>query len=373
MPRALGNAASILLVLFGWGNLQVIGAEEIHWLTAKPLENQLASPISIEWFAAKFRPALERLSRAQRLAVVIDRRIDPDAPCGFKGDEEPLSEVFSQLAQQAGCGYTQLGPVAYFGPEDISRKLRTLAAQVNEQVEQLPPAASRIWRRSRAWHWGDFASPRQLLEGLANEHGIKLVGLEQIPHDLWAEADVPPLPLAERMLLIAAQFDLTLELDPQGRSAQLVRIPLGVALRRRYAARGNANQLAQQYRSLLPDADIEVEGRDVVVDGLLEDHERIVAGTSTKENRPTVGAQVFRLKVENIPVSRLLDYVSKQMGYVIKVDEEAVSSAGLSLDERVSVDVKDATIDDLMKAILKPVGLQHHRRERVLNVTPISP
>ncbi len=366
------QAAAIVLLLLCCPGFQLTHAQDVQWLRAKPLRDRLASPISVEWSAVQFRPALERLSRAQRVAVLIDRRIDPNHRCDLDIDEQALSDVFTRLASIAGCGYSQLGPVAYFGPEPAAHQLRTLAALTAQHVNELPPTSRRIWRRTRAWHWDDLASPRQLIQGLATEHGIKLTGMELIPHDLWSAADVPPLSLAERFLLVTVQFDLTLEIDRAGDSARLIRIPAEVALQRRYSGRGNPERIARHYQKLAPTARIEIDGRDILVRGRLEDHERIVGGPASKKDRPPLGTQVFRLKVENVPVARLLDHVSQRMGYAIKIDHVALSEAGLTLDKRVSVDVTDATIDALMKAILEPAGLTHRRQAKTLEVVPLT-
>ncbi len=371
--RAWSQAAAIVLILPCCQGTPVAHAQDIEWLRAKPLADRLARPVSIEWSSVRFRSALERLSRAQRVAILIDRRIDPNKIHDFQSDEQALSEVYTQLAHRTGCGYTQLGPLAYFGPTTTTRQLRTLAALTRLRIDELPSSSKLLWHRTRAWRWNDLATPRQLIEGLAAEHGIQLLGTESISHDLWAAADIPPLPLAERLLLIAVQFDRTIEIDSAGKSATLRRIPPKVSLQRRYSGRGNPEQVAERYRKLAPTAHVEIDGQRVVVRGRVEDHERLLGRSSAKKQRPASGTQVFRLKVENVPVSRLLDHVSRRMGYTIEVDEPALKKAGLSLQQRVSVDVMDATIDALLKAILEPAGLTHRRAAKTLEVVPLAP
>ncbi len=346
---------------------------DIAWLTANALQERLARPISIEWSAVQLRPALRRLSEAQHVSTLIDRRVDPNARFDFTSDEQTLFEAFAALADSTGCVYSQLGPVAYFGPEQTARKLRTLSAIASQQVKQLPTKSQRIWRQSRTMRWDDLAVPRQLLEGLGSEYRIEIEGSEQIPHDLWAAADLPALSLADRMLLIAVQFDLTLEIGSDGETVRLVQIPQATGVNRRYSGRGNPQRIAQRYRKLAPNADIVVEDGAVLVRGLVEEHEAILRRPVVAKEPPAAGVQVFRLKVEKIPVARLLDHVSSRMGYTIEVDGEALADDGLSLSRRVSVDVTDATIDDLMEAILRPAGLQHTRSGKLLEIVPLGP
>lgn len=345
---------------------------DIAWLTANSLQQRLASPVSIEWSAVQLRPALERLSEAQRVSTLIDRRVDPNVRFDFKSDEQSLSQTFSALAAATGCAYSQLGPVAYFGPESTARMLRTLSEVASQQIKQLPNKSQRIWRQSRTMQWDDLAVPRQLLERLASEYRLTISGTELIPHDLWAAADLPALPLAERMLLIAIQFDLMIEIEDEGQSVRLVEIPPSTVVQRRYSGRGNPRRIAQQYRKLVPNADVAVKGDGILVRGLVEEHETILGQSVAAKEPPATGVQVFRLKVEKIPVSRLLDHVSDRMGYTIEIDEAALQDSGLSLSQRVSIDVADATIDDLMQAILKPAGLQHVRRGKQMEIVPLG-
>ena len=59
------------------------------------------------------------------------------------------------------------------------------------------------------------------LAQLGQRSGVEITGLEQVPHDLWAAADLPPISLVARLTLIAVQFDLTFKVagEPQAETA----------------------------------------------------------------------------------------------------------------------------------------------------------
>ena len=85
----------------------------------------------------------------------------------------------------------------------------------------MPAAVSRPLLQPKPLAWPDFATPRDILTDLARQNGLTLEGLDRVPHDLWAAADLPPLSLVERLTLVANQFDLTFALSADGRTVTL--------------------------------------------------------------------------------------------------------------------------------------------------------
>ena len=125
--------------------------------------------------------------------------------------------------------------------------------------------------------WEDFATPRQLLSGLAEQSGVEILGVERVPHDLWGAAHLPSLSLMDRLTLLANQFDLTFQISPDGGKVRLVPVPDEVLITREYAVGRQAEQLAEQWATLLPDSRIRVSGGKVIVQGTIEDQERIAS------------------------------------------------------------------------------------------------
>ena len=183
-----------------------------------------------------------------------------------------------------------VGPVAYFAPPETARTVRTLVALRREDVRRLSPGAAKKFLQQKPMAWDDLATPRELLEKLASESGIQIAGLDQIPHDLWAAADLPPLELIERVTLIAGQYDLTFEVSDDGKRMTLVRVPQRVELLRTYPAGRQEQETAKNMASLAPQAQIQVQGDKIVVAGTVEDHERISAphrpADAARPNRP---------------------------------------------------------------------------------------
>jgi hypothetical protein len=318
------------------------------------------------------------LARNQNVAVLIDRRIDPGRKIEISLHQTPLKEALAAIAQKCGLGFSMLGPVAYFAPPDVARRVRTLAALHQEDVHRLPPAAMKKFMQPKPFAWDDFATPRELLQSLASEAGIEIIGLDRVTHDLWAAADLPPLSLIDRLTLIAGQYDLTFEVSADGNRITLLPVPEHIELVRTYPAGRQPEDVAKKYALLAPEARIQIHGDKIVVSGLIEDHERISAPRRPPRQNTAKSAETdfalkrYTLKVVEKPIGPLLKQLAAQSNLEIQMDDKTLRQAGISLDERISFSVKDATIDELLRAALQQTQLKFIRRGNVVQIEPVQ-
>ncbi len=347
-----------------------------RWLTDADLYRQLTQPVDAVWSEMPLRDALRGLSRDQRVAILIDRRVDPGQKLKLELDGEPLRAAFLEIARDRKLGLSMFGPVAFFGPPEVSSRLRTIAALRREAVQKLPAPVVRRFLQKRAWKWDDLAEPRELLAQLAKENGIRIEGLDRVPHDLWAAADLPPLSLIDRLTLVAVQFNVTFEVSPDGNTVRLVPLPAEVALVRSYPGGADPTARAKKYGELAPNAQIKVVGETIYVKGLVEDHGRITSPPRQPVHPRITAADEgfarkrFTVNVESQPIGPLLEQLAKKLKLDLRIDREALEQAGVSLDQRVSFSVQGATIDRLLREMLKSCPLKYHRRDRVLEIGP---
>ena len=194
-----------------------------------------------------------------------------------------------------------VGPIAYFGPPATAERLATVAALRHDEAVEAPPARRKALLQSKAWHWKEATAPHALFDTLAKEAGVKIVGVDKLPHDLWAAADLPPLSWTDRLTLVAVQFDRTFEIDASGATVRLVPLPDKVQIERSYPGGGRASELAQRGRAQLPTAEVRAAGDKVVVTGRIEDQqliERALRGQPAKHKTVTAGKQVYTLARE---------------------------------------------------------------------------
>jgi hypothetical protein len=365
------------LVASGWWlvaglMMQVGGAEpeRVEWLAGAALETQFAQPVTVNWSYAPLKSAITNLARLHRVALVLDRRVDPEQTLQFSVSGVPLERACEQLAGYCRLGFCRLGPIGYFGPPAVAARLRTLAALRRDDAQRLPNETRAVLARTARWQWDDFATPRELLDQLAQRAEIKVTGVEQIPHDLWAAGDLPSMSLLDRLTLLAVQFDLTFRFEDDGRTIALIPVPDRVVIERSYPASSRPQEQAQRWAALVPSSQVEVVGRKIVVRGPVEDHERLTQPRRKPTTKP--GQAVYTLTLKGLPLERVLEELPKRLQFKLRIDREALARANISLDQPVTLQVENATLEGLLQAALEPAGLLFHREGDEIVVEPAA-
>jgi hypothetical protein len=241
----------------------------------------------------------------------------------------------------------------------------------------LPAAVRTRLARLRAWRWDDAAQPAELLHALADEYGLQVENPHVVPHDLWAAADLPPMGFADRMTLLAAQFDLTFRIDERGQRVTLLPIdPQDVALVREYPTRGRAEAELRRIAEAVPEAQVEQRGDKILVRGRLEHHERIAGTEPTVRAVPPAGVTVYTFEVRKAPLQQVLEALRANLqgeGIQLRYDTEALRRAGVSLQAPVQFRVVQAPLDDLLKTLLSAHGLAHRRVGTAIEIVADQP
>jgi len=376
MSSSRSNSCRCVLALLAWVALTTArraeAEEPIRWRTALEVREQRSERISVTWSGMPLRRGLANLARSQRIAVLLDRRIDPDRTLELTFDGGTVEELFERIARDQDLGLSWFGPLAYFAPPAAARRLRTVTTLRENEAKQLPSKKiGQALLRQRAWKWDDLAAPRELLEKLAGEAGVRLEGLAQVPHDLWPAADLPPMTLVDRLSLVLGEFDLTVRFDDDGRTLALVAVPDQVTIEKGYSGGKDPRVKAERWSKLAPDCRIEVAGGKVVVRGMVEDHEKLAGqGTRTASATTKTGELRYTLTIQEKPLGSVLRQLTEKLKLELQIDGEALSEAGVSLDQLVSFKVEEATVDELFTAALKPARLSFRREGTELKVFP---
>lgn len=354
-----------------------------NWLTGDALQARLDTVIpKVFWSGVPLRKVIRTLAATQQVAILIDRRVDPDQPVDLTLSDVTVEGLLQRIAEDRGLGLTRIGAVTYLGPAGTAATLRTLATLRHDDLAKLPPGAAAALRQSEALAWDDFATPREILGRLAEPAGIRLQGIQQVPHDLWAAADLPTLPLVDRLTLVAVQFDLTFRIAADGRSISLAPVPERVAVVRRYPGGSAPEQLAQRWSELVPDSQVKTVGSDVYVRGLVEDHERLSSASrgsgrarpkrpsASRPSAPKRGEIRFTVQNAKGPLDRMLGELAQKLEVEVRIERDALEAAGISASQAVSFSVKDATADELFDAVLRPAGCSFRREGKVIVVVP---
>lgn len=335
--------------------------ETIAWRTGNDFKRQLQSSVSLTWRDNPLRNGLDSLAESQRVAIFLDRRVDPSQVVNATIDDLPLEKALRYLAKQRRLGVGFVGPVVYVGPPRVASRVATLAELRNEEARNLPDKLRRVLMKRAPVAW-PLGQPRTVVTSLAHEAGLELPAPERIPHDLWRETQLPPMTFSERLTLILAGFQMNFSIDADESKIHLTQFPRAVSIVRRYPVKTeNIDELMTQLSRGFPQATIERMGRKLVVRSTLEDHWQLqkMLGTGSRDksgsrNSPGGSRQVYTLNVQNQPVGTLLRTLAARLNLSIKFTTEA-EALGQKL---VTFSVRDANADELLTAAARPAGLK---------------
>ena len=341
-----------------------------RWKTGAEFERALNAHVRDALWSAgtPVRQALTTLARTQEVAIMLDRRIDPGSGIELSVHDVSVREVIEQLAAQCGATPAYLNGVVYVGPRLGAAHLALVAKERRSEAQQLPrPMAQRL-AAERAWRWDDLAEPRNLLDELVREAGVALADAEGLPHDLWPGMDLPALAWTDRMTLVLAGFGMTFAFSDGGQSARLVPMPEQAMVSRTYPAVLSSSRL-DAIKSLFPQATIDTGAHRVELWGTQEEHERLQQLLQHQAiGRPSsraAGKTVVTLSVTSQPVDAILKTLERQLGVTFQFD------TGLEerLRTRVSFDVHEVPLQELLDAALTPAGLRHRQQGDVIVVS----
>ena len=367
----------------------------VDWRTGRDLETHLRSDVMVFWSGTSLEMALKTYTQTHRVAVIRDRRVDPNQLIDLNRQSIQLDTVLNELAAQGNSKVRRLESVFYMGPAPTVERLRTIAALKQEEAEQLPENTRDKLRTRRAFSWNDFATPQEILTDLADQGRFEIVLPERIPHDLWIAGDLPSLTLSNRITLIAAQFHLMYVVAPDGQRIAFVPIPDDIGIVKDFPLRGNGREQMAEMRRIAPDIEAQISGGRLYVKGRVEDFERIAnPDLATEENpgaaiNPGVAASVgspspangggatpslshleFTLNVENQPLEGVLNSLAQNIGLSIETDWTACERAGIQRGRLITFSVRKASVDELLTAALEPVRCVFRRRGRDVQVAP---
>jgi hypothetical protein len=395
--RALRDAAflcTIASILFAT-TLSSSVCYAADWRTGRDLENHIRSDVMVFWSGTSLQMTLDTYTRTHRVAVVRDRRVDPNQLIDLNRQSIRLDKVLDELASQGNSQAKRFGSVFYIGPAPTADRLRTVAALKREEAEQFPEDVFDQLQERRPFSWNDFATPREVLNELADEGRFEIVLPERIPHDLWSAGDLPSLTLSDRITLMAAQFHLMYVLSPDGHRIAFVPIPDDIGIVKNFPIRGDGIEQIAEMRRAAPGIEAQISNGRLYVKGLVEEFERIADPTIASEENPgeainpgvaaTVGTPSsgndsgtppslthleFTLNVENQALEGVLNALAQNIGLDLQTDWAACERTGIERGRLISFSVRKASVDELLEAALEPVGCDFRRSGRTVQIAP---
>src|SRR5262245_1520048 len=362
--------------------------ESIKFATGPAVRKALEQPISGAWGGTdvNLRTILHEIEGARRVAILLDRQIDPTASLRADAGGEMLGDFLERLAASSSSGVVLVGNSVYLGPTAAASKLRTLVALRTQELTargEIPAGRRGELIRASTIRWNDLDSPADVLTRLAEPYQLKIDGIDLVPHDLWGAAVLPEASAAEAFSLVLIQFDLTFGWVEHGKGIRIERLPERVEVERVHPPPPgmSASAALAKWKENLPDLDARIEKGKIVVTGTLEVHELVDRRrgggslpdkTAARDGPPLkpLKFERYTLRMKNTPASALL----KELGtpargkLTFEFDAEKFKAAGIDLDKVVSFEVKNATIEELLKATFEPLHVQFEIVDRTVKL-----
>ncbi len=343
-------------------------ADEPTWLTGARFRDALKEPLTANWRNVPLKGVLERISLERRVAIVLDRRIDPTQTWPMEFINEPLADGLANMAHRFAGELSLPGNAAYLGPAGAASKLRTLIALRTAELAaaelSIPKNRQRELLRLQPVTWDELDSPREILERVLRSLELECRNLSLVEHDLWGSGEWPPMTGIEALSLILVQFDLTFAWQDEGRAITLSPIPELVRLEKTYRPRKQTVSTSVADWSLKwSAARFEEQGAEVRVWATVEVHEEIAAensGRTPPVRRRTpdpLKKQTFSLRIKETPVRDLMTELEKS-GVRFEFDAEELRQAGIDLHQLIELDVRLLPAAEFFEAVFGPLGLE---------------
>jgi hypothetical protein len=163
------------------------------------------------------------------------------------------------------------------------------------------------------------ARPGDLVAEVAAAAGFDVAGIETIPHDHLPATTLPPLSVAERLDLVLADFDQRVAWLPRG--------PAVVAMSDHPVTGGRSQETTSGPRR------------------------------RPRRSKPSaVGGEVFSLRLE-APLNEALTAIAARLELRLALDAASLAARGIAPGEIIRVTVHDVSRDELLDAVVAPLGL----------------
>lgn len=370
---------SLVAIVFGliaW----LAPPEQQTWRTGDAFQNRLETRLGINWVDNPLRNGLANLARSQGVAVFLDRRIDPSAKITYRADNKTLQQILEEIAGQVDAGVSIVDCVAYIGPRETAARLATLALLRKEEARRLPGSLQKRVLERKPLSWPVLATPREIVEGVVKQVGARSPDTVYFPHDLWPEGDWPPLSSIDRLTLLLAGFEMTFELvagKHDDLTVELVKMPQVVLAAKSHRPAGDPKLAAESLAKKFPAAQFQIAQGKLEVLASAEDHEaieRILRGGSPRPREKAVGdapagqepagEKRYTLKTKEQPFQSLAKALAKNLGYEVAFDPQVAPKFA----ELTAIDVREATLDELLDALVLPLGLRYELDGRSLRI-----
>ncbi len=329
-------------------------------------EQQLEALISTRW-DLPLKDVLHSIRETQRVAIFLDRRINPAQQIQLEVQDKTLSTALQQIANQANAQISRIRNVIYIGPKKTTHLLATVAAIHAERHRRNQAENTRIFTIGKNTQWDRLAQPQSIVTAIAESVNVRITNIDKIPFDLWDKHTLPDLPFAMRMSIVLAGFDLTYQMNNDG-SITLIPFPSEAKYQKAFSTNVSAANL-NRIKNSFPTLQITNNNEQLVASGRWEEIaelELLLRGNNIIRPKPmTTSKQVYTLTVTNQSIQKVLQAIASNE----KLELTGSADAQKIWNKRISLEAKELPLADLLLQVVGQGNLQYRIADKQLLIS----
>lgn len=332
-----------------------------NWKTGRSFRDALIGKTRFQ-SNGTLKQELTALSRNSSVAIFLDREIDPNQKIEFPSTLQPLGKSLDQVAEKVDGLALSVGSFVYIAPKE--KALRYLVLK-NIQSYSQPASFQETLGQTSELKWSYLSNPRDTISVVAANLDLKLKNPEQIPHDLWAEQNLPRLYKWEQLTFLLATLNLSFKIDAAEQSLEVFELADGLVMTTKFR-KSEATKIRQAIsKSKLASTKYVERGSDFFVRGPLSELTELMDQTRVvRKWKSTIKAgskDVFDLKT-SASRGQILATIAKNRNVELKFTPDMNEA----LRQKVSIDVKQVTAEELISETLKGTRLRFQLNEKQL-------
>ncbi|MEZ6135359.1 MAG: hypothetical protein R3C53_10660 [Pirellulaceae bacterium] len=372
--RATVSGLSIVLCLimlgacgsYASGQIPVVQYNLLDVPNAQPARRKLQQPIRFVWDQQALRAGLQNLSKAHRINLWVDRRLDPTQPVSYAppvGDTSPhdsmLLSRLQQLAAQMNASAGVIENLVYFGPSEHVEQIQRAAVVLHNTISQQD---SRLANEARLLKWPELTTPQALLEIIEQQWSIQIEA--KLPHDLMHAGELQtPSALATQLTIAAAGFDMEVEMVGH-KQFKLVPLQKQSKFQAEYAKASIEADAIAELRRLYPGSQLKCRAARCTATGVANYHFALFA---VEAARTAADERRWSLNVPNAPTSALMDRLAAGIGLQVTWDPACTDEHRNRLQV---LEIKDASTQELLEKVCAAAGLSFRLEGDQLTLFP---
>lgn len=359
--------AIVFAVSVAGGTSAQLAAQSINdWHTGKRLDRFNRTPISASWADASLKRILNRFSQSQRVAVFLDRRVDPSPTMNITAKNLGAEALLWKIADSQELGMCRVADFYYLGPPETAASLPTLWQQMKAESGRKRKSFEVNWERKSALTTKSVVVVKELLDQLASKHRFEIENPEAVAHDVWGQVELPETSVAGRVGIILVGFGKWFERSQDGKKIRIIDFPSVETADFRTESLQDPAAAAKKMKGLFPNLKISGNRKRLTASGPPLEVARLRRQLAQSKTIEQATSETKRFSL-NTSASRgaILATVAKQLNLELKFSAQAQAT----LQQEIRLQIKDATLVELLDETLKGTELKYETTENELVIS----